>query len=148
MTKTHSHPVDSEEICNATLWLGENAPLVQPVAVSIKKTMDQKTQKRKKKKKECWGKEYADKELYKALWADKRKHDLALSSLQLHRLPPSKPLEIPPAHSASVTHNSVNKASSKRQERYAGMKDPSLMFLALRMRFRVSRGGGGGNAAL
>lgn len=60
---------------------------------------------------------------------DKHKHDLALSLLQLHLLPPSKPLEILPEHSASVTHNSGNKASSKWQERYARMKDPSLMFL-------------------
>lgn len=61
-------------------------------------------------------------------WTGKHKHNLALGLLQLHRLPPSKPPETLPAHSASVTHNSVNKASSKRQERYAGMKDPSLMF--------------------
>lgn len=38
------------------------------------------------------------------------------------------PLRLSPAHSASITHNSLNKASSKRQEKYAGMKDPSLMF--------------------
>lgn len=66
-------------------------------------------------------------------WADNSvKHfewvTASMILLQRHRLPPSKPLEIPPAHSASVTHNSVNKASSKRQERYAGMKDSSLMF--------------------
>ena len=63
-------------------------------------------------------------------------------------MPPSKPTEILPEGSASVTHNSVKKASGKRQERHAGMKDPSLMLLSLRMCFRASGGGGGENAAL
>lgn len=85
-----------------------------------------------------------DKEVYKALNADKRKRDHALGLLRLHHMPLSKPLEILREHSASVTHSSVNKASSKCQARYAGMKDPLLLFPALRMCFHVYWGGGGG----
>ncbi len=38
---------------------------------------------------------------------DKRKHDLALSLLQLRRLPPSKPLEILPARSLPLSLTSL-----------------------------------------
>lgn len=37
MTKTYSHPFDSEEISNAMVRSGQNAALVEPVAVCVLK---------------------------------------------------------------------------------------------------------------
>lgn len=76
-----------------------------------------------------------DKEVYKALNADKRKHDPALSLLQCHHIIYQSPLRFP-RNTLLLSLTTVNKASSKCQARYAGMKDLSLMFPALRMCFR------------
>lgn len=64
-----------------------------------------------------------------SLGADKRERDI-WPRCNAARFPSLATIKAPQRFfQNSVTHGGVNKASGKRREGYAGMKDPPLMFL-------------------